>query len=194
MSDENHDQIDRKAAWRNGRRVVLAVGVLALLSGGAGAVIGALRDHGERAGHAEHSSWFLVLILFAVVVVPVVAGGAALVWLMRRPSYERVMQYGWSERRRTFKTIKAGRPLDPRQLQIARAMLDYIQRQRWVLWFLPVGIVLWLLSGVTHRDDVLGKLQIGLGVVYLLGLPWLFRQRRRVIERTQRALDRTAPS
>jgi hypothetical protein len=113
---------------------------------------------------------------------------------MRRPSYQRVMQYGWRERRRTLKTIKAGRPLDQRQLRIARAVLDYSQRQRWLLWLFPVLIVLWLLGGLTHRHYLSGKLEIGVAVLYLLGLPFMFWQRRRVIERTRHALDRAQPS
>lgn len=193
MSDED-DQIDRMAARRNGRRVLLLVGGLALLCGVVGGLVGVLRNHDEGAGPAQHSVWFLVLIVGLVTVVPLAAAAGALVWLLRRPSYQRVMQYGWFERRRTFQTIKAGRPLDPRQLRIARAGLDYTQRQRWTLWLLPVVIVVWLVNGFTHRDDVFGKLQLGLGVVYLLGLPIIFWQRRHAIDRTRQALDRAQPS
>lgn len=188
------DPIDRIAARRNGRRLLLLVGGLALLSGVAGGVVGGLRHNGGSTDHAQHSSWFLVLLIALVIVVPLGAGGAALVWLMRRPSYQRVMQYGWLERRRTFKTIKAGGPLDQRQLRIARAALDNAQQQRWLLWLFPVLVVLWLLIGITHRDDLFGKMEIGLAVLYLLGLPFMFWQRRRVIERTRRALDRAQPS
>jgi MFS family permease len=193
MSDEG-DPIDRIAARRNGRRLLLVIGGLGLVSGAVGGVLGGLRNHGGSTGHAQHSSWFLLLLLALVIVVPLVAAGAALVWLMRRPSYQRVMQYGWSERRRTFKTIKAGRPLDQRQVRIARATLDYTERQRWILWLFPVLIVLWLLSGLTHSDDLFGKLDIGLAALYLLGLPFMLWQRRRVIDRTRHALDRARPS
>ena len=193
MSDED-DPIDRVAARRNGLRLLLVIAGIGLLGGVAGGVFGGLQNHGGSTGHAEHSPLFVVLVLALPIMVMLIAAGAAMVWLMRRPSYQRVMQYGWSERRRTFKTIKAGRPLDQRQLRIARVTLDYTEGQRWFLWLLPVLAVLWLLSGLTHSDDVFGKLQVGLGVFYLLALPFAIRQRRRVIDRTRRALDRAQPT
>jgi hypothetical protein len=193
MSQQS-DPIDGDAARRNSRRLLQVSGGLVLLCVAAGGVAGGLRDHSRSAGPAQHGPWLLILFLIVLVVLPLGAGGAVLVRLMRRPSFQRVMQYGWSERRRTFKNIKAGRPLDERQARIARAPLDYTERQRWFLWLLSAAICIWLLNGFTHRDDGWGKVQLGLGVLYLLGLPVMFWQRRRALERTRHALDRAQPS
>jgi hypothetical protein len=186
MTDD--DSIDRAAVRRNTWRFLIAFGGLVLVAGAAGALVGAF--HGDDGGGGPRHPFVALVAVVGVAAVTLGTAGLALWWMLRRPSYQQVMQFGWAERRQAFKAVKAGRPLDPRQVRIVRATLDYFPSSRWFLWLQPLLIAIWVFNGLT-LPNLIGRLQLALAVLYAVMFPVLLWQRRRVIGRYQDALARS---
>lgn len=191
--NDGDDQVDQAAVCRHTRRLLSLWVGLALPCGAAPVLIATLTSRGDGSEPARHDAVLPVVLTVITLLIVLILGIGMLLWLARRPSYRRFVQYGLSERRATFKAVRAGRPLDERQAQLARATLDVTQRQRWLIWVLAAATVMWSLNGFVHRHELFGKLELGLGMTYLLGLPLLRWQRERVVERIRQALDRGRP-
>lgn len=148
---------------RAGRRLVLLVVGLATAGIVLGLVAGLVGGH--RDGHTA-----LVTVLGLLAVAPgAVAAIGLLALLLRRPSYRRVMQYGYGRRRDVWKAIKAGRPLTPEDAEVAAAQLDYLDRNHWVRWLPPVTLVFLLVEGVNDHGPLRWAVLVlaGLGAVVL---------------------------
>lgn len=186
MVESAGEEFDEVAVRRNARGLLLSVAGLCVVGVAAGFVAGALHD----GGHGVHHPLRAALILAAVVTVTVGVMVLVLAVFLRRPSYRRVMQFGWFERRRVWKAVKAGRPLSPREIQVARAAHDYLRRFRWTVWFTPFLAATWLANGLTHHGAV-RWLMIGLAAVYVGLVPAGIRQWRRAADRYDDALSRS---
>lgn len=186
VAEPAREELDEAAVRRNARRLVLAVAVLCVVGLAAGFAAGALHDGGRGVHHPVRAALFIAGT--AVVMVGLLV--LVLAVFLRRPAYRRVMQFGWSERRRVWKAVKAGRPLSPREIQVAQAARDHLRRFRRTLWFAPVLVVIWLLDGLAQHG-VIRWLMIGLAAVYAVLLPAGIWQWRRAADRYDDALSRT---
>lgn len=186
MTEPAGDELDEVAVRRNARWIVLAVAALCVLSVVAGFVAGALRDGGRGIHHPARTA----LVVAAVVTVMVGVTVLALAVFLRRPAYRRVMQFGWSERRRVWKAVKAGRPLSLREVQVAQAARDYLRRFRRTMWFAPVLVVIWFLDGLTQHGAI-RWLMIGSAAVYAVLTPAGIWQWRRAADRYDDVLSRS---
>jgi hypothetical protein len=187
MTGPAGDGIDERAARRNLGLLLLAVAGLALLGVAAGTVAAVARGHGPR-----HPALAVAFGVGAVTVaVGVVAAAIAVIW--RRPEYRRVMQFGWFERRRVQRAVKAGRPLGPRERAVARASRDYLVRFRRVQWVAPVVAAFWLFDGLTHHG-VARWLLLAAAAGYAATVPVAMVQWRRAIDRYDRALSHPGPT
>lgn len=186
MAEPAGNELDEAAVRRNARWLLLAVIGLCVLGVAAGFVAGALRDGGRGIHHPVRAA----LVIAAVVTVTVGMMVLVLAVFLRRPAYRRVMQFGWFERRRVWKAVKAGRPLSPREIQVTQAARDYLRRFHRLLWFTPLLAVVWLLDGVSHQGAV-RWLMFALAAVYVVLVPTAIVQWRRAADRYDDALSRS---
>lgn len=175
---------------RNVRWLLLLVVGLCLIGTTAGVLVGVLSGgpHGGRAHHPLRAA----LLIAGLVVMAVGVVAATLLVLLRQPVYRRVMQYGFGERRRVWKAVKAGRPLSPREAEVAGASRDYLRRFGWVVWVGGLLSVLgWLLQSVDHHG--IGRwLRLAAAAAYmalLVGVTWQWRHNA---DRYDQALSRSS--
>ena len=191
MAEPAGADVDEWAVRRNVRWLLLAVVACSLLGVAGGVVAAVVHGHRGAAGGHRHLA-LAVVVTVAVVVVGLGTAAVTMMVLLRRPEYRRVMQFGWFERRRVQKAVKAGRPLSPRELQVARASRDYLVRFRRPQWIWPLLAVVWLFDGLTHRGAA-RWLMIAGAVVYAALVPVAIVQWRRATVRYDAALARWEP-
>lgn len=180
------EDIDDVAAARSIRVLMIVLGVLygSVALGGA-LMLTAVND-GAREGNGI-SAWGVVLIM-ALIVVPL--GGSA--WWLRRtyrkPVYRRVMQYGWRRRKRVSKDLLRGRPLSVEDMPVAAAIVDVQKSQsRWMLIvFLAVPFI-GVFNGFV-QDGFMRWFQFSLAAYWVVFLPFILRQRRRIIRNYEQLL------
>jgi len=140
-------------------------------------------------GDDDIPAWAFVLIV-ALLVVPL---AGSLWWarrLYRQPVYRRVMQYGWRRRRLVMKDLRRGRTLSPEDLPVAAAMVEMQRSQsRWLVVFFFAMPFISVYNGFV-ADGYLRWFQFGLAAYWVLFLPFILRQRRRII----RNYERQSPS
>lgn len=160
--------------------LIVGLAAVGIVIGFVAALVG---DH--RDGHTpSHTALVVGLGLLAVALTAVVAI-AMLAFMLRRPSYRRVMQYGYGQRRDVWKTIKAGRPLTVQETEIATAQLDYMDRNTWVRWLPAFTLVVLLVEGVNDHGPLRWVMLVlaGLGALVLpIGLMQTHRTERRYRE------------
>jgi len=183
------EDIDEPAARRSIRVLMVVLSVIY----GSVALAGTLmltRINGGPTGEDDIPAWALALIV-ALLVVPL-AGSA---WwarrLYRQPAYRRVMQYGWRRRRLVMKDLLRGRPLSPEDMPVAAAMVAVQRSQgRWsviVLFAVPlIGVYNGFIS-----DGYLRWFQFSLAASWVVLLPFIIRQRRRLIHNYERQTPST---
>jgi hypothetical protein len=140
-------------------------------------------------GHPHRHPAVAALLAVAVPLLVVALAAVAMTWLLRRPSYQRILQFGWSERRATFKAVRSGRPLTEQETRVARAQLEFQRTFRWYYWMQPIVVVVLVFDGLTHRNAI-GWALIGSAGFYAAAFPYLIWQWRRNTERYREALSR----
>ena len=185
---ENHqlaEVIDHKAARRNSRLVAGVVFGILVIGAVIGLVVGPLRPaHGAH----HHDPLVAVLVLIGVLVVVLGIAVPVTLRLYRRPNYARVMQYGWGQRRRVGSALRRGRPVAPEDRPVADAIVATMRQQRWLPYLFGVILVIYAVRAVFDHGFQ-RWLSIGLIVLYIGLLPWMFWERRRTMRNYDR-LDR----
>jgi hypothetical protein len=189
VTGSSGDSIDRVAVRRNVRRLLLFVGALVVVAGFAAALVGVLVAGDEHGGRADKHPVLGVVLVIGLPLLVLALCFLILRPIMRGSSFQAVMQFGWSERRAVYKTVKAGRPLTDRDVRVVRASLTYLERTAWSLWIWPTLAVLFVLNGLLQHGPF-RWLMLALAVVYAALVPFAIRQRRRVILRYRDALSR----
>lgn len=177
---------DQRAMRRNVRRLILVTVGLAVVGMGTGVLVAAVQD--DRTGRRHHPNWALLAGISVGVLLAMVAVALVTVMLMgRQSSFRGVMQYGWFERRAAYKAVKAGRPLDGRQVQVVRASLAYLERSGWTIWIWPALVLIWTFNALSHEGTT-RWVMLGLAAAYAALVPFALWQRRLVIARYRAAL------
>jgi len=167
------ESIDEQASQRNRRLTVLGIVGAIAASGAIGLLISAA--HPRHDGHRHGGLVVATSVLTAVAVIGVIWA----LWLYRRPAYRRTFQYGWRRRNRVGKALRRGNPIAEEDLAVARSLVEVQRTQRWIPPLFGALAVGWLLNGLAH-SGVLRWSGIGLAVVYVVLLPVVIRQRRRI--------------
>ena len=132
-------------------------------------------------------AWGVVLLVAWVGIIL-----AASMWwvsrLYRRPAYRRVMQYGWSRRRRVVKALVRGRPLAAEDMPVATAIVELQKSQsRWLVVLYGVMPFLFVFNGF-NQQGYLRWFQFGVAAYWVVFLPFIVLQRRRIIHNYERLL------
>ena len=186
MAEPGGDGLDEAAVRVNVRRLLLVLAGLCVVGLGVGFVAGALHDGGRGIHHPVRAA------LIGVAVLTLAIGVMALVmWVfLRWPAYRRVMQFGFVDRIRVARAVKAGRPLTAHEIEVAQASRDYLRRFRRTVWLTPLVAGFWLLNGLAHQGTV-RWLMIGLAALYLVLAPFAIWQWQRAADRYDDVLSRS---
>lgn len=183
------DSTDRAAVRRNAWRLLLLLTALSLV----GIVAGVLLNRGRPSRHSSHHPLAVTVVAVAVPILVVAVVGTLMVLLLRRsPSFGRILQYGWSERRAVFKEARSGQPLSRRAVQVADAQVDLLQRTGWVVWVQALAAALLLGTGLSGRT-ALGWFLVAVGGFNLALVPFQVWQRGRTVRLYRTALARSQP-
>jgi hypothetical protein len=177
------EDIDEPAARRSIRVLLIVLGALYGSVALAGILMLTLINDGPPGDGVP--AWAFVLIV-ALLVVPL---AGSLWWarrLYRKPVYRRVMQYGWRRRRLVTKDLLRGRPLSAEDMPVAAAMVE-VQRSQG-RWFVSVFFVMPLICVYNGfvADGFLRWFQFSLAAYWMVALPFILRQRGRVIRNYER--------
>lgn len=184
------EDIDEPAARRSIRVLMVvmsAVLVFSFLAGLLGFLIFGQLDHRPERVHESAPVWAIVLLVAFLGIVL-----SASVWWVRRqyrqPVYRRVMQYGWRRRRHVMKALLRSRPLSAEDMPVATALVELQRSQgRWLGIVLGVLAVNSLVQGVIQHGP-LRWFQFGVGALMVVLLPFVVRQRRKIIRNYERLL------
>lgn len=148
-----------------------------------------------RAQHPERPLRWPLVIGFAVAMLVVLAVSILLgVWLRGRhaPTRRYLLSGDRRTRMRVTKQLRQGRPVDADDLEVARAVVDLTERQRWFsLYFLGMAL-LWTVIAVvgeqsrTPQPAVLTVLHLFLPPFMLFTAVVLFVSRRRLLAHAAR--------
>ena len=170
--------IDEAAAARSRRLTLLLVGGIAGGAALAGVLASVLLP--SHPHHPHHASTATIVGGITGLVLVLAASIGVVLWIYRRPGYRRIMQYGWRRRMRTVKALRRGRPIPPEDRPVAAAIIEVTRRQRWVPFLLAFLPIIWVINGFSHHG-VERWIQFAIAGLYVLLLPVLLRQRRRLI-------------
>lgn len=191
MTEPTEDSIDRTALRRNIRGLVLVIVGLVLAGVAVGVVAGVLAG-GDRQEHAHRPSSAGVVLLIVLLMVSLGVVAVVLRFMLRRPSYRRVMQFGWAQRRAVYKAVKAGRPLTRRETQVAAAQLEYLDKNRWLSWYPLVPAAILLLNALTGHGPLRWVMLVATAVCIPL-VPFSIVQSRRNLGRYRQAVLGSQP-
>jgi hypothetical protein len=182
------DDIDEAAAQRSRRKLIAGFVGFYVLAGLAGFVVAAHSGH-RHTGH--HRSALGMVVVLAILAVVLAATLLVTLRIYRRPTYRRLMQYGWRRRWRVGQALRRGTPVATDDLPVASAIAD-MQR---ALWWLPVLYVvlpiLWTINSISHHGFARWY-YLALSVWFLAMIPLVIRQRRRIIRNYDRLKDQPA--
>lgn len=173
------DDVDERAR-RTTRRAAAAVAAIAVVV--SAVVTGLVAD-----------PWWAGVLLAVVFLVGAMAVAVVVLRLVtRRVSFGAFHQYGWPERRAVERAIKEGRPLDEREVRVARASVDGMESYtRWMPRFWLVLAVLFLVNAFL-ADGWSRWLMVCSAGLYLSLVPLSARQGRRTVDRYREALSRSS--
>ncbi len=168
---------------------MLAILVAIVVVGfGAGILLAVLDPH-RSAGHHHSTVGRILGLSIAALVLAAAVIGCLLAF--RRPGYRRVMQYGWRRRQRVVKALRRGQPLSAEDMPVAAAITDMQRKQWWWPLFYGVLVVIWALDALTRhgfrRWDA-----VGLAVLYVVLLPVIIWQRRKMLRNYDRLKGQSA--
>ncbi len=168
--------IDDRAARRNTWLLLAVTAALVAMGLVAGFVLARLKHPAQPAHrHAGHAALAIAVPLAIMLLV----GGGTWLLMYRKASWRGVMQYGWRRRYRVTKILRTGRPLPAADLPVATALVSLMRRQGWVYYVFGGTGVFWLAGAIAaHGPDRL--IRLGLASLYVLMLPYLMLQRRRM--------------
>jgi MFS family permease len=159
----DEDAVGPEAARRRTRRWLVAMLLPIFLLVAAGMVVGFLAASRHSRPGRHHSAVGFIAIAAVSVLVLVVTG--LIVWrLVRRPDYQRAMQYPWRRRMRVAKALRRGDPIGPEDLAVAAAVIAGLRTQKLNYFVQPFVIASWVLIAITRHGY--GRwLYVGLALV-----------------------------
>jgi hypothetical protein len=177
------------------RWLVLLMGALVPLAVVGGLVVPLLVAGGgdERSALADRHPLAVAVVASLAALVVGAGMAAGFVWYLRRPAVRRLSRYGGPERRETGRAVRAGRPLSPRQGEMAAAQLEYLRLSGWICWLQLLVVAIFLVDGLTHHDT-LARLLLAEAVLLAVLVPVTWWMRRRTMARYRAALARPGPA
>ncbi|WP_141847772.1 hypothetical protein [Lapillicoccus jejuensis] len=169
-----------------------------LMAAGAGVLVVVVLVGTLVIGHAQHPDrpvrWPLVIGLAAAVLVVLAAGLLLGLWLRGRhgPTRRYLLSGDRRTRTRVTKQLRKGRPVDENDLEVARAVVDLTERQRWVsLYFLGMAVLYTVIvvlddQSRTPPPGLLRVLHLALPPFMLFTAVVLFVSRRRLLTNAAR--------
>lgn len=174
---------DHTRRWRRRYTLILAgAGLTGVLTG----LVGLLLLQPD-AGSGSRPWWVFALVLVLPAVMIAVTGLAVWRWQSRSEPVRTMMRISTpASAREVGKALKAGRPLDVRQREIAQTSVDAADRRRWPAWAFPAFGVVYLVLALHWSDGTDRWLRLVLAAVFLLNGVAHFWTRRTLLLRAAR--------